>query len=174
MVQPAFAVQELKKKKKKSSDDEDEDEDDEDAECASDDEDCEEEGGSGWLPGPIVYPILLAGQIFQLMIISLIGTGFQLFVWSYMFLDLGWDTLVRMFLGWVPFMKPLAWLAIWAFKLPTFPIIIFGWAWTILTELMAFPVSGWMILFGGSGCFLRWGYNCHFPNGKRLKDRSYW
>jgi len=39
---------------------------------------------------------------------------------------------------------------------------------------MAFPISGWMILFGGSGCFLRWGYNCSFPNGARFKDRSYW
>lgn len=33
-------------------------------------------GGGGWLPLPIVAPVLLAGQIFQLMIISLIGTGF--------------------------------------------------------------------------------------------------
>jgi len=108
------------------------------------------------------------------MIISLVGLGFQIFLWSYMLLDLLWDTTVRLFLGWIPFMKPLAWLAIWAFKLPTFPIIIFGWVWTILTETMAFPVSGWMILFGGSGCYLRWGYNCHWPNGKRFKDRSYW
>lgn len=91
-----------------------------------------------------------------------------------MFLDMGWDTLVRMFLGWIPFMKLFAWIAIWAFKLPTFPVIIFGWAWTILTETMVFPVSGWMIFFGGSGCYLRWGHNCHFPNGKRFKDRSYW
>lgn len=108
------------------------------------------------------------------MIISLIGTGFQLFVWTYIIIDRLWDTLVRLFLGQIFFLKPLAWLAIWAFKLPTFPIIIFGWAWTILTELMAFPVSGWMILFGGSGCFLRWGYNCSFPNGQRFKDRGYW
>jgi len=138
------------------------------------DSDCKEKGGSGWLPAPIVIPVLLAGQIFQLMIISLIGTGFQLFLWSYILLDRLWDTIVRLFLGQIFFLKPFAWLAIWAFKIPTFPIIIFGWVWTILTELMAFPVSGWMILFGGSGCFLRWGYNCHFPNGKRIKDRGYW
>lgn len=91
-----------------------------------------------------------------------------------MLLDMGWDTLIRLFLGQIFFLKPFAWLAIWAFKLPTFPIIIFGWAWTILTELMAFPISGWMILFGGSGCFLRWGHDCYFPNGKRFKDRGYW
>ena len=36
---------------------------DEEPECDSDDSssECEQEGGGGWLPGPIVYPILLAG-----------------------------------------------------------------------------------------------------------------
>ena len=36
---------------------------DSDYECASDDSssECEQSGGGGWLPGPIVYPILLAG-----------------------------------------------------------------------------------------------------------------
>jgi len=108
------------------------------------------------------------------MVISLIGTGFQLFLWTYMFIDLIWDIIVRILLGQIGFLRPLAWLAIWAFKLPTMPIVIFGWAWTVLTETVVFPVSGWMILFGGSGCYLRWGYNCYWPNGKRFKYRSYW
>ena len=33
-------------------------------------------------------------------------------------------------------------------------------------------VDGWMLIFGGSGCFLRWGYDCRFA--KRLTNRSYW
>lgn len=108
------------------------------------------------------------------MMISLVGLGFQLFLWTYLSIDWVFDLFVRLFLGQVFFLKPFAWLAIWSFKIPTFPIIIFGWAWTILTELMAFPVSGWMIFFGGSGCFLRWGYDCYWPNGKRFHERSYW
>ena len=32
-------------------------------------------------------------------------------------------------------------------------------------------VDGWMLLFGGSGCFMRWGYDCWVP---RLMDRKYW
>ena len=91
-----------------------------------------------------------------------------------MTLDLTWDYLVRIFLGSIGFLRLFAWLAIWLFKLPTLPIIVFGWAWTIIMEIMIFPFSGWMIFFGGSGCFLRWGHNCNWPNGKRLKDRSYW
>jgi hypothetical protein len=63
-------------------------------------------------------------------------------------------------------------MAIWAFKIPTFPIIILGWFFHILIESMGFLIGGWMLFFGGSGCFLRWGYDCHFS--KRFGDRSYW
>ena len=77
---------------------------------------------------------------------------------------------MRIFIGTI--CKPCAWLAIWAFKLPTFPIVLFGWGFRILTETMGAMVSGWMLFFGGSGCHLRWGHNCWFA--KRLKDRSYW
>ena len=107
------------------------------------------------------------------MIISLIGTGFQMALWSYMLLDKIFDLVVRIFLGQIGFLKPLAWLAIWAFKIPTLPIIFLGWSWTVLLELMAMPVSGWMIIFGGSGCFLRWGHDC-WLGGKRFGDRSYY
>ena len=97
-----------------------------------------------------------------------------MFIWSYNIIDRIFDLIVRILLGQIGFLRPFAWLAIWAFKLPTFPIIILGWAMTIITETMAFPLGGWMIIFGGSGCYLRWGYHCHWPNGKRIKDRSYW
>ena len=104
------------------------------------------------------------------MVISLIGTGLQIFLWVYILIDFIFDTFVRLTLGMV--FSPLAWLAIWAFKLPTFPIILMGWFWRILIELIAFPIQGWMLFFGGSGCFLRWGHDCWFA--KRIGDRSYW
>lgn len=61
--------------KSKSSDSDDDSDDDEDDNCCNsdDDSDCEDscdddkkkkKKKSGWLPAPIVYPILLAGQIF--------------------------------------------------------------------------------------------------------------
>ena len=88
----------------------------------------------------------------------------------YIIADWTFDWFVRMFLGTV--CKPCAWLAIWSFKLPTFPIILFGWFFRIMIETMGFMVDGWMLFFGGSGCYLRWGHDCWFA--KRFKDRSYW
>ena len=125
------------------------------------------------MPIAIVGPVLLAGLVWKMMIISLIGTGFQAFLWVYIVIDRLFDYFVRIFLGQIGFLRPLAWLAIWAFKIPTFPIIAIGWAWTVLINVMAFPIQGWMLFFGGSGCFLRWGYNCGL-GGKRLKNRSYY
>ena len=81
-----------------------------------------------------------------------------------------YDSFVRLFIGTI--CKPCAWLAIWAFKLPTFPIVLFGWGFRIMTESMGALVSGWMLFFGGSGCYLRWGHDCWFAT--RIKDKSYW
>jgi len=58
-----------KKSSSKDSDDESDYDSDSDGGCYSDDSDCsddekESKKKSGWLPAPIVYPVLLAGQIF--------------------------------------------------------------------------------------------------------------
>jgi len=37
---------------------------------------------------------------------------------------------------------------------------------------MGFLVDGWMLFFGGSGCYLRWGYDCWFA--KRFRYKNYW
>ena len=91
-------------------------------------------------------------------------------IWIYILIDFAYDTVVRLFIGTI--CKPCAWLAIWAFKLPTIPFVIFGWAFRLMIESMGFMVSGWMLFFGGSGCFMRWGHNCWFA--KRFKHRHYW
>ena len=129
----------------------------------------EEEGGSA-IPLAISGPLVLASNIYKIMVISLIGLGLQFFLWGYIILDKILDYAIRLSLGLV--FKPLAWLAIWAFKLPTFPIIIMGWVWRILIELLAFPLAGWMVPFG-AGCFLRWGPQCS-PFTKKFDERSYW
>jgi hypothetical protein len=88
----------------------------------------------------------------------------------YILIDYAFDTFVRLFLGTI--CKPCAFLAIWAFKLPTMPIIIFGWFFRIMIESMGLLISGWMLPFGGSGCYLRWGHDCWFA--KDFSDRSYY
>lgn len=129
----------------------------------------EEEGGS-MIPLAISGPLVLASNIYKIMVISLIGLGLQIFLWAYILLDKVVDYAVRLSVGIV--FKPLAWLLIWAFKIPTFPIIFMGWFWRILIELLAFPIAGWMVPFG-AGCFLRWGPQCS-PFAKKFSERSYW
>ena len=132
--------------------------------------DVGEDEKGGMLPGTIVFPFQVAESIWELMVISLVGTAWQALIWGYIALDWAVDSAIRLALGTI--CKPCAWLAIWAFKLPTFPFIILGWFFRIMIESMGLMVGGWMLFFGGSGCYLRWGHNCWFV--KRFKYRSYW
>lgn len=112
------------------------------------------------LPAGIVIPVMISALVWKLAIISLIGTGLQLFLWFYMGLDFIWDLMGRFLIGsWCEF---CAYIFIWIFKLITMPILLLGAFWHIFLELMALPISGWMIFFGGSGCIFRWGKDCWF------------
>merc|ERR1712127_236954 len=130
----------------------------------------EEESSGGMLPIGIVFPVMVAASVWKAMVISLVGIAWQFIIWAYILIDKVYDTTVRLFIGTI--CKPCAWLAIWAFKLPTMPIVLFGYGFRIMIESMGALVSGWMLFFGGSGCYLRWGHNCWFA--KRFKNRSYW
>ena len=64
---------------------------------------------------------------------------------------------------------------IWVINIAHLPFTIWGWAMTIMLEVFAFPIDGWMLLFGGSGCFFRWGKHCWFRKLNNKGDvRSYW
>ena len=124
----------------------------------------------GLLPQAIVIPVQLAASIWKGMFISLVFLVPQFIVWMYIAVDFVWDIVVRLFIGSI--CKPCAWVFIWAFKLPTFPLVLFGWGVRLMTELMGALVSGWMLVFKGSGCFLRWGKDCRLA--KRFRERRYW
>lgn len=130
----------------------------------------EERREGGLLPSSIVFPVQLASSIWKLLVVSLVGQALQIMIWLYILVDYVLDLVIRLFLGSI--CKPCAWIAIWSFKLPTFPIIILGWFFRIMIESMGFLIDGWMLFFGGSGCFLRWGHDCRFA--RRFKDRSYY
>ncbi len=92
------------------------------------------------------------------MIISLVGIPWQTIIWLYIALDFVYDLTVRLFVGNICI--PCAWVFIWLWKIPTSPIILLGLAFRVLIAFMGAIVDGWMLFFGGSGCFLRWGYDC--------------
>ena len=122
------------------------------------------------LPTAIVFPVMVAASVWKAMAISLVLIAPQFLVWIYILIDFIYDIMIRLFIGTI--CKPCAWLMIWAFKLPTFPFVLIGWIMRIITETIGAMVSGWMLFFGGSGCYLRWGHDCWFA--KRFKDRRYW
>ncbi len=123
----------------------------------------------GLLPPAIVLVVQMASSVWKLLVLSLVGFPIQLLLWVFSVLDIAWGQLFRVLLG--SFCKPCAWIAIWVFKGATFPILLFGWMFRIFTGVVGFMVDGWMLFFGGSGCFLRWGHDCSV---KRMKERRYW
>ena len=62
-------------------------------------------------------------------------------------------------------------MVVWIFKVATFPVLALGWAFRVFLAVVGFFIDGWMLFFGGSGCFLRWGYDC---NVKSFKEREYY
>jgi len=118
----------------------------------------------------VVFVVLVAALVWKLMIISLIGTGLQVFLWAYIILDFINDLFARFLLG--TFCTYCAYLYLFIFKVATLPIILLGAFWHIFLELMALPISGWMIFFGGSGCIFRWGHDCWFT--ETLDKKDYW
>ena len=130
----------------------------------------EAQDDKGLLPQAVVVPVQIAATVWKAMFVSLVFLVPQTIVWAYIAIDFAYDIVVRLLIGSI--CKPCAWIFIWAFKLPTFPLVIFGWTVRLMVELMGALVSGWMLVFKGSGCFLRWGKDCRF--GKRFKDRKYW
>jgi len=129
---------------------------------------AEEEGGM--LPGIVVFVVLIAALVWKLMIVSLIGTGLQVFLWVYVAADFINDLIARFLLG--SFCTYCAYLYLFLFKVATSPIILLGAFWTTFLELMALPISGWMIFFGGSGCIFSYGHDCWF--NEPFSEKNYW
>ena len=124
----------------------------------------------GMLPHSVVFTVQIISSIWKLMIIALVGLPWQLMIWLYILIDFAYDSLVRLFIGNI--CVPCAWVFILLFKLPSLVIILPGMVFRVVIAFMGALVDGWMLFFGGSGCFLRWGYDCQFA--KRFKDKSYW
>ena len=131
----------------------------------------EADAQDGRLSPGIVLTFMILSAIWKLAIISLIGTGLQIIIELYILIDWIWDLFCRFLI------KPIlteygAIIFIWLFKIPTLPILIVGAFFRLFLEIMGFPISGWMLFFGGSGCFLRWGNDCWFAT--HLSEKRYW
>ena len=129
-----------------------------------------EEGGGGMLPDFVVWTFQILGLVWELLFVVLYGSIPQTIFTGWFFVDLVIDSLVRLLLG--SWCKPCAWVVIWVVNVPGIIFWFFGGLWRIVVQTWGLPVDGWMLLFEGSGCYLRFGHDCRYV--KRFKNRSYW
>ena len=123
----------------------------------------------GLLPPAIVFIVQILSSVWKGLALTLVGFPFQILIWSFTVLDIAWSNFFRIVLG--TWCKPCAWVLVWLFKVATFPLLVLGWSFRIFLAVVGFAVDGWMLFFGGSGCFLRWGYDC---NVLKYHERSYY
>lgn len=125
----------------------------------------------GLIPYWLVVCVQVVSGTIRVLVGGLIGIPFNLLILVFTAFDYFWSQiLVRYAIG--TFCEPCAWIFIWIWKLPTFPILLLGWIVRFSNSFIQFMVDGWMLFFGGSGCFLRWGYDCQHVI--RFKDRHYY
>jgi hypothetical protein len=84
-------------------------------------------------------------------------------------LDLVWMGLF----GW--WCLPCAGLFIWIFNIALLPFHLFAWLQRFRLETYGLLVDGWMLIIGGSGCYLRFGKHCLFDRTlSNRKLRTFW
>ncbi len=121
------------------------------------------------LPKWLVVIFQVFSSIWKVIIIWEIGFPIQLFFWVYSLISNLWDGLWYLIFG--EWCLACGYIFVWLWNIATSPILILGWLWRLTFGVYGFMVDGWMLIFGGSGCFMRWGYDCWV---KRLPQRSYW
>ena len=59
---------------------------------------------------------------------------------------------------------------IWIINIALLPFTVWGMLQRLYLEVFSLMIDGWMLFFGGSGCFLRYGHHCWFTS--RFKDKD--
>ena len=129
-----------------------------------------EEEKSGMLPEFVVWTFQIIGFIWEFFWILLYGAIPQALFLAWWIADFAIDLVVRFFIG--SWCKPCAWVFIWIVNVPGIVFWFVGGIWRLGVQTWGLPIDGWMILFQGSGCFLRWGHDCRMS--KRWRERQYW
>ena len=113
---------------------------------------------SNGLPLYIVLPFQFVASIWKLGAIGIVMLPWWVLLTAIAFIDWVVDWAFLLTIGLL--CKPCAGFFIWIVNIAHIPFTIWGWLMTILLEVFAFRIDGWMILFKGSGCFLRYGRHC--------------
>ena len=133
----------------------------------------EEEDGRNWLwAALVVIPVQLLSAFWELHVVGMVTLPFYGIMFTIAMTDwlLDW-----VWLGLFFWCKFCAGFFIWLINIAMLPFHILGWLMRFRLETYGAVVDGWLLILGGSGCYLRFGKHCWF--NKRAKDRklrTYW
>ena len=121
----------------------------------------------GWLPAFIVVPVQIAAWAWEMLGVAVMWTPGYLALFSVALIDWLLDAVFLILFGW--WCLPCAGIFIWIINLAMLPFMILGWIQRFWLETFGFIVDGWMLLFGFSGCYLRFGKHCYL--NPKMRDR---
>lgn len=124
--------------------------------------DEEEEETGGWLPAYVVYPVLFASWLWEMQLVFMVTLPWWFGLFVFALFDYVLDFVFWLLFGW--YCSFCAGLFIWIVNLIHLPFTLLGWIQRIFLETFSFFIDGWMLFFGGSGCYLFIGYDCLLPS----------
>lgn len=132
----------------------------------------QEEDGGG-LPAWIVYPVQFVAFLWELHIIVIVTFPWWIFLATVATVDWILDWVWLGLFGW--WCMPCAGVFIWVMNLILLPFHIMAWLQRFRLETYGLLIDGWMLIFGFSGCYLRFGNDCLFDRTLSNRNmRTYW
>ena len=119
------------------------------------------------MPIYVVIPVQIISGLFKVLVIGIVALPWWLLLAVFAALDwvLDWVFLLTFGL----FCVPCAGFFIWILNVALLPVTILGWVMRFFLETVGLVVDGWMLLLGGSGCYMRWGHQCWFKRERSLR-----
>jgi hypothetical protein len=131
------------------------------------------EAEDGGLPGAIVYPILFLSWLLELHVVAIVTLPLWTLLATIATLDWILDWIWLGLFGW--WCLPCAGVFIWIFNIVLSPFHILAWLQRFRLETFGLIIDGWLLIFGGSGCYLRYGKHCLFVDKRNeRKLRTFW
>lgn len=110
------------------------------------------------LPWWVVYPVFTLSSVWKGLLISSVMLPWWSILASIALIDFVLDFVFLYTLG--LFCRPCAGFFIWVLNIALIPFTIWGWIQRFALEVFSLPIDGWMLFFGGSGCFMSLGHDC--------------
>ena len=119
------------------------------------------------IPLYVVIPVQILAVIWKSLVILIVSLPWWLILATIAWIDWVVDWIFLFTFG--LFCVPCAGVFIWIINILLLPFTIWGWIFRILLDTFGLFVDGWMLPFGGSGCYIIWGHQCWFEGPSDLR-----